>query len=573
MKLFLPLLALLGAALAPAQMTTDQKVADFTSLSQFYVRHYTPANWKIVQFGFDLANIQPWLERVRATKNDIDYYDVVIDYVSHLRDGHVGFLVPSSYRAYLQFDVDIYDGKVLVDFISRNFDRTTFPLAVGDEILSVDGVGVQEWITRLSRYAEFGNPLSTRRQAADFITFRPQANIPWAAQIGETASVVIRRASGEEVTYALPWTKTGEPLVNLPPVSGPRLATQQSLPLRDHSERDAKRRAAWGLPETVAPAEAERLTAEEQEVRSAQIAEVGPHQRALAALGQTLPLYNPPAGFRLRRGAAQGDFYLSGTFPLDGKTIGWIRIPSFSPPNQNLALTQFRGEVEAMQQITDALVIDVQHNPGGNVCFAQEQLRYLVPTPFWGVGYWIKPTQSWVRTFESLASSTSQLPATDWRRVLSEEYFRLVKEAAAAGRETGIFPICSQSLITLPQDVVYTKPVLVLTNEFSLSAGDAFPALFQDARRGPIVGMRTGGLGGNVNSYNYTGVTEGTVAITRSLIIRENAIPSPFGPTRFIENVGVTPDVTLDIMTRENLLSDGEPFVNGWLNEVRKLLQ
>jgi C-terminal processing protease CtpA/Prc len=113
----------------------------------------------------------------------------------------------------------------------------------------------------------------------------------------------------------------------------------------------------------------------------------------------------------------------------------------------------------------------------------------------------------------------------------------------------------------------------VLTNEFSLSAGDAFPALFQDARRGPIVGMRTGGLGGNVNSYNYTGVTEGTVAITRSLIIRENAIPSPFGPTRFIENVGVTPDVTLDIMTRENLLSDGEPFVNGWLNEVRKLLQ
>lgn len=375
------------------------------------------------------------------------------------------------------------------------------------------------------------------------------------------------------MTYNIPWVKTGEPFVNLPPVSGPRLAGAELAPLRDFRERQAIRRAAWGLPESVEPAEAEILTPEEREIRSAQIAEVGPHQRALVPLGQVIPLYDPPTGFRIRRGAAQGDFYLSGTFPLDGKTIGWIRIPSFSPPNLNLALTQFRGEIEALQQLTDALVIDVQHNPGGNVCFAQEQLRYLMPAPFWGVGYWIKPTQSWVRTFESLAASTASLTATDWRRILDQEHFRLVKEAAAAGRETGVFPICSQSLITLPQDVVYTKPVLVLTNEFSVSAGDTFPALFQDARRSPIVGVRTGGLGGNVNSFTATGITEATVAITRSLIIRESAVPSPFGPTRFIENVGVTPDVTLDIMTRENLLSGGETFVNGWLNEVRKLLQ
>lgn len=125
-------------------MTTDQKVADFTSLSQFYIRHYTPANWKIVQFGFDLANIRPWLDRVRTTKNDIEYYDVVIDYVSNMRDGHVVFAMPSAFRAWLQFDLDIYEGKVLVEFIARAFDRNAFPLEVGDELISLDGLSAEQ---------------------------------------------------------------------------------------------------------------------------------------------------------------------------------------------------------------------------------------------------------------------------------------------------------------------------------------------------------------------------------------------------------------------------------------------
>jgi len=560
------LIGLALGCLCYGQMTTEQKVADITSLSQFYVRHYTPANWKIVQFGFDLRDLQPWLAKVRATKNDLEYYDIVIDYLASLDDAHIRYTMPSGFSAYLRFDVDLYDGKPLVEFISSAFPRRDFPIELGDELVSLDGVGWEEWIRRLSRYGIGANTSATRRRAVDFITFRPQSAIPWAAQIGETARVVLRKADGSEVTYNIPWSKTGTAIVNLPPVVGPRLATQSPAPLRDPLEKYSALAEAWGI-------------SNEQDKQSSiaanddQRGEAHPADIALTGLGQRTPLYAPPPGFRLRLGSNATDVFLSGTFEVDGKTVGLIRIPSFSPANTAFAVQQFRAEIIAMQASTSALVVDVMHNPGGNLCYGQNLLQYLIPQPFWGVGYWIKPTQQWKLNFENRLTASQNPAVPQWERDLLGTYYQLVSSAFDKGEETGVFPICSSSITVLPQDVVYTKPIIVLTNEFSVSTGDAFPALFQDAGRGKIVGIRTGGLGGNVNDYSNTGITEANLRITRSLFVREKPVPSPYGLTRFVENVGVTPDVQLEIMTRENLLNGGRPFVQGWIDEVKKIMQ
>lgn len=566
-------LGLVAASFLSAQMTTDQKVADFTSLSQFYARHYTPANWKIVQFGYDLTDLRPWLPKVRATKNDIEYVDVVIEYLAALNDGHIRYTMPSRYQAYLRFDVDIYDGKTLIEFISSAFPRREFPIEIGDELVSLDGQTSEQWITRLRRYGIGANESATRRRAADYITFRPQSTIPWAAQIGETAKVVIRKKDGTEVTYDIPWSKTGAAITNLPPVGGVRTAEGTIYGQRNKAERYQALADEWGV--TLEPRvadEPEVLTAREIEERKAQIGEAHPVDVGLIALGQITPLFAPPTGFRQRAGMMATDFFLSGTFPLDGKTIGFIRIPSFSPANTTTALNQFRAEIAFFEANTAGLVIDVMHNPGGNVCFAQELMRYLATKPFWGVGYWIKPTLSWYNVFESRAAAAQAPGVQTWERTLLTLYYDQLAAAYAKGEETGVYPICSSSLTTLPQDIVYTKPVMVLTNEFSVSAGDTFPMLFQDAQRGRIVGMRTGGLGGNVNDYFQTGITEANLRITRSLITRENPVPSPAGPTRFIENVGVAPDVRLDLMTAENLIGGGRAFVNAWIEELRKML-
>lgn len=43
---------------------------------------------------------------------------------------------------------------------------------------------------------------------------------------------------------------------------------------------------------------------------------------------------------------------------------------------------------------------------------------------------------------------------------------------------------------------VYTKPMIILMDEFSVSTADLFPAVLQDPGRAKLVGYRSGGLGG-----------------------------------------------------------------------------
>jgi hypothetical protein len=50
--------------------------------------------------------------------------------------------------------------------------------------------------------------------------------------------------------------------------------------------------------------------------------------------------------------------------------------------------------------------------------------------------------------------------------------------------------------------------------------------------------------------------------VTQALMVRPKAIATPeFPTTRYIENVGVRPDIELDYMTRENLTQRGQPFL------------
>ena len=48
--------------------------------------------------------------------------------------------------------------------------------------------------------------------------------------------------------------------------------------------------------------------------------------------------------------------------------------------------------------------------------------------------------------------------------------------------------------------IAYTKPIMVLVDEMSASGGDAFAATIQDNARGPLLGWRTMGAGGNVEA-------------------------------------------------------------------------
>ena len=114
--------------------------------------------------------------------------------------------------------------------------------------------------------------------------------------------------------------------------------------------------------------------------------------------------------------------------------------------------------------------------------------------------------------------------------------------------------------------IAYKKPLMVLVDEMSASGADSFPATIQDNQRGPLFWWRTMGAGGSVEGRWAGSYSQGYTTVTQSLMSRNQDVVTPdFPVTRYVENVGVRPDIEFDYMTRENLRRDGGVFVDAFL--------
>jgi C-terminal processing protease CtpA/Prc len=122
--------------------------------------------------------------------------------------------------------------------------------------------------------------------------------------------------------------------------------------------------------------------------------------------------------------------------------------------------------------------------------------------------------------------------------------------------------------------IAYTKPLIVLVDEMSASAGDAFAATIQDNARGPLLGWRTMGAGGNVEAWEAGTYSLGVTTVTESLMNRKNTVvTAEYPPAPYVENIGVRPDIEVDYMTADNLNQKGKPFVDAFVAAIVAQIQ
>lgn len=77
----------------------EQKLHDFKNMAALYARRYAPYEWKRQLFGFDLLDIGPWLDRVAQSADDLEFFEIALEYVASLDDTHSSFSMPSTFRA------------------------------------------------------------------------------------------------------------------------------------------------------------------------------------------------------------------------------------------------------------------------------------------------------------------------------------------------------------------------------------------------------------------------------------------------------------------------------------------
>ncbi len=595
-KLLAPIALFCLCPSAVADLTTDQKVGDFTQLAALYARNYGPYEAKKDYFGFDLYNVKPWLDQVRASKTDLEFYDICVKYVASLRDSHDEFTIRSSYEPYLPIGVDVYDGKVLIDGIDRKLlPAATYPFRVGDELVSLDGKSMQDWIKELDPYTANGasNAVSRARIAANLAVDRYQGWWPTSPlSLGNrtSATLVVKRQSGDTETYSVAWQNFGTPVFGEGPIPGFSANTMQSRrPKHTGTIARSKGDADDGLDANqwslgTLPAEDVAVEVIPEYLAAQRMLTVAlpleTENGSIGPFGSASPVFNPPAGFSLRLGSRSSDFFVSGIFPLAARKIGYIRIPTMSPSNAASAYAQFVTEIVYLQANTDGLVVDVMGNGGGSVCYAQNLAGALIPHTFRGIAYQVRATQFWIAVFGNSLASAKRNGAPEYVQLFYAAYLQQVQQAFSENRGmTGSLPICSASFdVTPPQDstgnsVAYTKPILVLTDNFTLSAAESFTMILQDEQRATVFGTVTDGGGGNVNSFNAGAYSEGSTRVTQSLITRKVPVAVPgFPALNYYDGVGIYPDIQADYMTRSNLLSGGVSFVNAFSSAITGLI-
>jgi hypothetical protein len=600
LKIIIPFLCL--APLGIAQLTPDQKVSDFMQLAGLYAKNYGPYEEKRDVFHFDLYKIQPWLTEVQQSQTDIDFYDICVRYVASLQDSHDEFTIQSDYDAWLHFDGDIYDGKFLIDFIDRSFlSPDIYKFTIGDQLISVDGVAVADLLTQFAPYAvnASSNPVSRARIGAATITERFQGWYPRANTIGANAKVVVKQQDGTTATYTIPWDVLGTSVTEEGPVQSPKLAasatgaTRRGQALATKRGVDVARALAaperavnpWGVwrgtrAPHVEPPEPSYMQPLKR-LRSMRALKTPFVASGLEPFDSPFPVFDPPAGFKLRLGLGQTDEFLSGTFP-DGKlTIGFIRIPSMAPNSQSNALQQFSGEIAYFQAHTDGLVVDIMANGGGDGCYTQTLASYLIPHNFRGLEFQLRATLGWQVTFSEFLTFAELEGAPQWVIGLYTAHLDVVKKALSHNRGmTGSLAICGPTFDTPPATddngnvLAYTKPILVLVDNFTLSAGEIFAMFMQDSKRATIFGTRTDGGGGNVVSFDAGAYSEGSTRMTESLITRSAPVQTPgFPALTSYDGVGIYPDILQDYMTAANLATGGQPFVTAALTAIAGLVQ
>ena len=525
---------LLGAQLVCAQMTPAQKLSDFQQLAGLFSKRYAFTEWKKDAIHFDSLNLAPWISRINASKDDLNFFEICMEYVAANQDGHTTFELPTSFAAVLGFTVDVYDGKLLID----NFDRKTlsasdFPVQVGDELVSIDGKAAADILTDYLRFVNDGNPRSAKRTAALLVTFRAQSFIPRAHEVGTTATVIVRRQSGAMETYTLPWHKLGYPYTVAGPAPDPKAALRRGYPPLLQSLRNFRAR----------------------------------HTRFDVIHASDLkPKFTLPDSFTLRQGGGSFDDFYSGTFTAGELTIGYLRYPEFG----FFSAATLRNEIAFMQTRTDGLIIDMMGNPGGDACTMENFLQYFMPNGFHSMGESLRATWDYVMAYQDfLDFATDDGSFTDDELAQVQAQLDAVRNAYAQNRGfTEPLPLCGFSQDIDPatdrngRNAAYTKPIMVLTDELSYSAAELFAAIMQDEGRALIYGMRTDGAGGSPNDFDVGVYMEAGASIAQARAVRKNPVKSPeFPASPFIENVGVIPDKVNDYMTKDNLLQEGKPFV------------
>ncbi len=275
--------------------------------------------------------------------------------------------------------------------------------------------------------------------------------------------------------------------------------------------------------------------------------------------------------------ARDGDPFASYVYNLDGRRVGYVRITTFSPTDDDgnedspvaeaKFVRQFQARIRALAATTDALVVDLRDSLGGSTTVENLLSASLSPVPLRSAVDALRNTARLKQeTQERIAALDKGVDDDDLTNLFSDpEQVRrneraylveLLRQLDEGRPWTTPMPLDGMAEIP-PARHPYRRPVIFLTNAGTASSSETMPAKFQDnrdRRQATVAGGRTAGWGGTIESVtipNPFGIT--SMSYTESLSIRMDGTPLPedIPAERLIESRGVIPNDAIALTTND----------------------
>jgi len=551
-SLFIAAVVLFTAASADAKFSRDQRTSDAQTLVAMFENRYAPVQWKKDYLGISLDDLTSNLmsEIYREDISDAEFYAAMARFSGGVKDTHNWFIIPSTLTSYLGFVTDYVEGKVLIESVDREIlPEEKFPFVRGDELISIDGEATEDIMARLSEFCSEGNEIAEKRFLAYDITNRRQRYYP-EIPTGESTIEVFSQERGAKESVTLEWQTWGNPLAG---------ETSSDLTKNAATRTTQNEGEKW-----PSPLKRLRWSAMDMErIKGSGIRDPEPFFTLWDSFVERSkePLY-------------------SGMFLFEGKRIGFIRIHTWNPDDSTPWFEFLEKEIAFLEKETDALIIDQTNNGGGWICLGEEVSRFLVTEPIPSNYFQLRANRHMLLSFEEWYNEVlSDDNVSDEKKIVEGILEELRRAIAEGDTLTKPISLCAGDGSIHPyrtgdgEITTYSKPVMMLINEWSISTADMTPAPLQDAGRVVMFGGRTCGAGGNVETTPRIGYSDFQISQTESLTVRPKPVMSPNGiETRYLENVGVIPDVEYQVTV--------DDFMNGYLgyrqaieNTLREILK
>ena len=531
---------------------------------------YGPTEWKseYLQWDADHAIEEAKLRMIESEYlTTRDYQRIYRDFLGSLKDYHVSSLFFSSEWSAFPIEVKSVNGRYFItDFqfkLSLGFSDMAFAideidldrifeewqkLNFGDEIIAINQVPIKTLIENLIDSELSGDRTQTGYALAERMLFTRYGRRGHDVPNGDF-TLTVKPIFGHQHTVNLSWIHTKEWVTD--PVA--KEIQNQPVTLKEKLEKLVARDFSVGLAKDMLKSPLAQLKASNED-EDDEDEEWDWREKSFV----------PPLGKILWETDIDSDFYAYIYQNEFGQKIGYFYIPDFSA-GAALADNYMEQWIEIISRFeyeTEALVVDLNDNPGGSLFYMYGILSLLTDKPL------ITPKNTEVLVQEDIYSMASLY--NDLKSMLEE-----TDEEIPIGGTIGGYPITeevitkimnySKSILdqwnagfrrTTPEyifgidtvnphpDIHYTKPVMVLINELDFSCGDFFPAILQDNSAATLFGRKTAGAGGYVRAYGQTsqfGIA--LYSLTGSLAYRVDG--------KVIENLGVTPDVPYNLTERD----------------------